>query len=97
MAKKLLRNYTFTPGIANSGTIALTGKYSLDQLLLITNTTDNVIIYNFAGSGLGGSVSYNTTTNITTLTLQYDSSLMSSSDSLQIFYDDYINDPTNDT
>ena len=92
MAKKLLRNYTFTPGIANSGTIALTGKYSLDQLLLITNTTDNVIIYNFAGSGLGGSVSYNTTTNITTLTLQYDSSLMSSSDSLQIFYDDYINE-----
>lgn len=92
MAKRLLKDYTFTPGVANSGTVVVTGKYSLNQILLITNTTDNVIIYNFADPNLGGSISYNSTTNITTLTLKLNTSSMSSSDSLQIFYDDNINE-----
>ena len=91
MAKRLLRDYTFTPGVASSGTVAIPGKYSLDQILLITNITDNVIIYNFADPNLGGSTLYNSTANITTLTLKLNTSSMSSSDSLQIFYDDNIN------
>lgn len=92
MAKKLLNSYTFVPGLSNVGNIQFSGKYDLNQFLLITNTTDNVIIYNFAGAGLGGSVSYNSTTNTTTLTLQYNSSSMSSSDKLQIFIDDFLNE-----
>jgi len=92
MAKKLLNNYTFTPGGANVGTLTFTGKYELKQFLLITNSTDNVIIFNFAGAGLGGTVSYNSSSNTTTLTLQSDTSSMSSSDELQIFFDDYLNE-----
>ncbi len=54
----------------------------LASVLLITNVTRNVIIYNFAADGFGGSV-----TNAT-LTLEYDTATMSDSDSLQIWYYD---------
>ena len=87
MAKKLVYNYTFTPGGAGVGTIEMDGKWLERSLLLITNVTDNVIIYNFAGNGLGGTTSYNSTTHKTVLTLDYSTSTMSASDELQIFVD----------
>ena len=87
MAKKLVYNYTFTPGGAGAGTIEMDGKWLERSLLLITNVTDNVIIYNFAGNGLGGTTSYNSTTHKTVLTLDYSTSTMSASDELQIFVD----------
>ena len=87
MAKKLVYNYTFTPGGAGVGTIEMDGKWVERSLLLITNVTDNVIIYNFAGSGLGGTTSYTNSTHKTVLTLDYDTSSMSASDELQIFVD----------
>ena len=87
MAKKLVYNYTFTPGGAGSGTIEMDGKWLERSLLLITNVTDNVIIYNFAGNGLGGTTSYTNSTHKTVLTLDYDTSSMSASDELQIFVD----------
>ena len=37
-------------------TIKLQGKYKLDSLLLITNTTSNQILYNFSDPLIGGSV-----------------------------------------
>jgi hypothetical protein len=49
---------------------------------LITNSTDNIIIFNFASPGAGGIVSGNI------LTLQYDTSSMDNNDKLQIFYED---------
>ena len=52
------------------------------SVLLITNVTDNVIIYNFANPVAGGRVVNN---NI--LNLQYDTTTMSNTDKLQIFYD----------
>ena len=57
----------------------------LSRVLLITNVTDNVIVYNFANSSLGGSVANNV------LTLDYDTTSMSDTDDLLIFYqeDDY--------
>ena len=55
---------------------------SLDCVLIVTNVTDNVIIYNFADSTKGGTVHSNK------LTLTYDTSGMSNSDSLLIYYDD---------
>ena len=79
--KKLIDNYTFT---ASAKTIVF-NDYSLINhagLLLITNTTDNIIIYNFASPALGGVVNGNT------LTLTYDTVAMSDNDSLQIFYED---------
>jgi hypothetical protein len=93
MAKKLVHQYTFTPGNANVGTIAIPGYYELARFLLITNTSTNTIIYNFASSGLGGTATYSDATNITTLTLQTNTSSMSASHQLQIYVDEYYQDP----
>ena len=58
MAKSQIRQYVFTPSTNTSapfnGTIKIPGKYDLSQLLLITNSTKNAIIYNFADSTYSG-------------------------------------------
>lgn len=54
----------------------------LDAVLLITNVTDNIIIYNFADATKGGTVA----TNI--LTLTYSTVAMDDADKLLIYYDD---------
>jgi hypothetical protein len=61
MAKRHILKYVFTPGNAGVGTIRIPGKYDLDDLLLITNTTDNVILYNFADSAYAGTTAVYTT------------------------------------
>ena len=88
MAKKLVYNYTFTPGAAYTGTIVISGNWKERSILLITNVTDNIIIYNFASPGTGATTSYNTALDETTITLDYDTSSMSASDELQIFVDE---------
>tara|TARA_Y100000004_G_scaffold144472_1_gene164575 strand:+ start:1067 stop:5782 length:4716 start_codon:yes stop_codon:yes gene_type:complete len=85
MAKKLVYNYTFD---ASAQTIKITGLYTLRTLILITNVTDQQIIYNFADSNAGGTVSYNSTNDETTITLEYDTTSMSDGDELQILADD---------
>lgn len=92
MAKELVNQYTFTPGNANVGNIQIPGYVELNRFLLVTNTTTNTIIYNFASSGLGGTASYNNTTNVTTLTFQTNTSSMSASHKLQIYIDEYYNE-----
>ena len=84
MAKKLVYNYTFD---ASAQTIVIDGNYKLRKLQLITNVTDGIIIYNFADSAKGGTVSYNSTNDETTITLDHDTTSMSDSDELQIFVD----------
>ena len=44
MAKKLIENYTFD---ATAQTLKVRGNYNLKEWLLVTNTTDNIIIYNY--------------------------------------------------
>jgi len=88
MAKKLVTSYTFTPGGPGVGTVVVSGTYTLEQFLLITNVTKNVVIYEFDSSSQGGSIS--TGGGNTTLTLIYDTSTMSAGDRLQIFLDDGI-------
>ncbi|MEI7510597.1 MAG: hypothetical protein WCJ84_00385 [Candidatus Peregrinibacteria bacterium] len=61
---------------------------SLDGVLLITNVNTNAIIYNFADPTKGGTVFGNV------LTLDYDTSAMSNTDPLLIYYDDGKNAPT---
>lgn len=52
------------PTLANGvTTIKLQGMYELSQLLLITNTTSNAILYNFSDSTLGATISYDSTDN----------------------------------
>lgn len=81
--KTLVTNYTFS---AATKQITFTDYPSikLDQILLITNVTDNIIIYNFADPAAGGTLAGNV------LTLTYDTTTMSDSDRLQIFIDDYV-------
>ena len=64
---------------------------SLENILLITNVTDNIIIYNFADSSFGGTVTNNV------LTLTYNTAAMSNNDKLQIFYDDASLPATDDS
>jgi hypothetical protein len=80
MNKIILNNedYTF-----NSDNKTITIENSIENfnkefLLIVTNVTTNTIIYNFGCDGFGGTIENNV------LTLEYDTSSMSSSDNLQI-------------
>jgi hypothetical protein len=70
---------------AASKTITFSGvsqSLTLANILLITNVTDNVIIYNFADSAKGA-----TSFSSNILTLTYDTTSMSNTDVLQIYLD----------
>jgi len=52
------------PALSNGvSTIKVQGKYKLEQLLLITNSTTNTILYNFSDPLAGAKVDYFSTTN----------------------------------
>jgi hypothetical protein len=99
MGKKIIRDYVFAPGSAGAGTIKIPGKYTLDQLLLITNVTDNIILYTFGNVTYSGTTTVFTAANdatnfpaitqredgYTTITLGVSTTGQSSGDSLQIF------------
>lgn len=78
--KTLVRNYSFN-NLTRQITISNLPSILLEQILLITNTTSNIIIYNFADPNLGATVLNNV------ITLDYDTTLMNSNDRLQIFID----------
>jgi hypothetical protein len=85
MAKRLLHSYQFIP---SEDKIILKENIDRKRLLLITNTANNDIIFNFADNTLGlSSYSYNSTTDETTIILQKDCASMSSTDIVQIFYE----------
>ena len=50
MAKRQIRDYVFSPGLSGVGTVKVLDKIGADQILLITNATENVVMYNFADS-----------------------------------------------
>lgn len=81
MTKIIALNYTFDAS-AKQVTFTDYNPIIIERVLVITNVTDNVIIYNFADPAKGGTAA----TNV--LTLDYDTSTMSDTDKLQIFYDD---------
>jgi hypothetical protein len=76
-----LDNYTFNPA-AKTVTFTDYTSLNLSDVILITNVTDGTIIFNFASPNLVGSVAANV------LTLNYDTSAMSSTDKLAIYLDD---------
>lgn len=80
--KVLFQDYIFNAA-AKQITFDTTDVISLENILLITNVTDNIIIYNFANPSQGGTLSNNV------LTLDYDTVTMSDTDSLQIYLDLY--------
>lgn len=80
--KTLTTNYGFTASPIGRVQLLSYPNITLDQILLITNVTDNVIIYNFADPTKGGSLAGNI------LSLSADTTSMSNTDRLQIFVDD---------
>jgi hypothetical protein len=59
MAKKQIKKYVFTPGAANVGKIIIPGYWAQDTILLVTNITRGVILYNFADTqNTGGTVTF---------------------------------------
>lgn len=89
MAKTLVFNYTFTPG---SDSITVDGNVSPKRVLLITNVTRNIILFNFADTAKKIlSATYSTANDTTTFVLQYDCAAMNANDNLQIFIEqDFI-------
>ena len=73
--KKIIPDYTFD---ASAKTITSADFTSLGEIALITNVTDNVIIYNFADATKGATLAAGV------LTLTYDTTTMSDTDELQI-------------
>lgn len=105
MAKNLIRNYVFTPGGAGAGTIRIPGRVQLERILLITNTSKNTIIYNFADPSFTGTTVAFTASDLassfptitqredgyTTITLAVSTTGQSASDRLQILVEDTEN------
>ena len=97
MAKRQIRDYVFTPGIAGVGNIKILDKIQLNQILIITNTTNNRVLYNFAdptnqilvefSASFDSSFPYATSASngVTTIHFQFDTSDQSSTDSISIF------------
>jgi len=80
-------NYTFN-AVAKTITFYDLPTINIRDVVLITNVTDNIIIYNFADVWFGGTI----TSQV--LTLDYDTATMDNADDLQVILD--IWDPTID-
>ena len=74
-------NYLFNPSTNQITFLNLSINLADEQLLLITDTTAGIILYNFANVALQGNISNNV------LTLAYNCSALSSTDTLQIYVD----------
>ena len=92
MARKSIRSnyYIFD---ASARQVVIPGGVQREQLILITNVTDNKVIYNFSDPELTASA-YSIETDIrnvttTRITLTYNTTSMSDTDKLQIVYDDF--------
>ena len=84
--KTLITDYTFN---AATGQVVFTSipTPTIEQLLLIINVTDGIFLYNFADPLRGGTFTANT------LTLNWNTTAMSNSDKLTIYYDQSEKDP----
>ena len=93
MARKVIldKYYTFTP---STRTIVIPRAIPKERLILITDVTTNQVIYNFSDPNLL-STSYSiapssdNTQTFTTITLNYNTTSLSSTDNLQIIIDEY--------
>ena len=92
MARKSIKSnyYLFD---ASEREVVIPGGIQREQLVLITNVTDNKVIYNFSDPELTAT-EYHISTDIrnvvtTRLVLAYDTTGMDDTDDLQIIYDDF--------
>ena len=91
MAKKLISDYTFVPYDPNTltgGTVSIKDNISGERILLITNVTDNEILYNFSDPTKGFNppsandtgCDYDKDFEQTVISLQADTSTMAATD-----------------
>ena len=91
MARKILNEtaYTFTP---STKTVVIPRYLPQERLILITNVTSGKVVYNFSDPSLKATA-YATSmvgaSGVTTITLNYNTSTMSSTDKLQFTIDEY--------
>ena len=87
----IIERYTFNPA---TRTITVIGKnMRREQLMLITNTTSDIVIYNFSDPALlatsyTNSVSATTGLETTTIVLAYNTSAMNANDKISILYEE---------
>ena len=89
MAKKLINSH-YEFDVAN-GTVTVKDFLKLEDVFLITNVTTNDIIYNFADLAAGGTATFDSVSEKTTIDLTMDINAlgtMSDTDSLQIIVDE---------
>ena len=88
MAKKVLieQYYTFNPAVR---TVVIPKAIQRENLILVTNVTQNKVIYNFSDPNLTAT-NYTVNNGVTTIVLNYNTTTMSAGDSLQFTYDDTI-------
>ena len=94
---------TSLPALVNTGvgTVKIQGRYSVDELLLISNATRSEIIYNFTNINTGATVHIKdngtdedfvkylqTTDAVTTIQFNYNTSTHSATDDIQIFVEE---------
>jgi hypothetical protein len=95
MARQLIEKYVFTPGGPNLGTVKFPGKCELNQLLIISNKTQQLNIYALGDPTRGGSIVYDPDDEsffseqqgASTVTLQFNTSEMSALDELAVYTD----------
>lgn len=89
MAKRLIVDYVFSPADKQ---ITLRGNVARERLILITNVTRNVVVYNFTEPSLGLTTDpvYDVDTDQTVFNLVYNTATANhaSDDRLQIFVED---------
>lgn len=91
MARKVIfeTGYTFNPA---TKTVTFPQYAPAERLVLITNVTRNIVIYNFSDPSLKGTVSASVDLNmneLTTVTLNYNTAGMLSTDKISILVDEY--------
>jgi len=81
--KTLIRSYQFLPATKQI-VLPTLSAVSIESLLLVTNVATNTIIYNFADPAKGATAAGNV------VTLDFNTTSMSGTDALQIYYDDPV-------
>ena len=86
MAKKLIHDYSFN---AVAKQVTLQGIYKRERLLMVSNVTDNIILFVFNQDAFGlDNFQLDHVNQTTTLTFTYNTTSMSNSDVLQIFMEE---------
>ena len=107
MSQKLMRDYVFTPGAIGVGNIKIPGRYSVEQLVEIVNSTTNTVLYDprlsrYSGTrviytaGDDSSFPYisQREDGYTTIFLRVNTTLASSTDKLKINVEEGAEAPT---